>query len=115
MRISSMRTSCALVFTCCLLSLPQAKAQSRPAVIPPKLITMPRPDCSSGKSCHRAHGDVRLVLEILEDGKVGDVSCEVGESKLIDAAIAAAQQAEFTPGTYLGEPKNMNFVLRMKF
>ena len=92
-----------------------AEGQGRPAVIPPRLISMPNPDCRSGKSCHGEHGHVRLIVEILEDGRVGDVRGEVGNATLIDAAAEAAHQAEFTPGTYLGKPKNMSFVLNLKF
>ncbi len=110
-----MGTRSALFFICLLLPLGAAEAQSRPAVIPPKLISMPHPDCRSGKSCHGDHGVVRLIVEILEDGRVGDVRGEVGDAKLIDAATEAAHQAEFTPGTYLGKPKTMNFVLNLNF
>jgi hypothetical protein len=110
-----MRTLRALLFTGFLLPSAIAEGQTRPAVIPPKLISMPHPDCRSGQYCHGDHGGVRIVIEVLEDGRVGEVKGEVGDSKLVDAATQAAQQAEFTPGTYLGKPKDMNYVMNLKF
>jgi Gram-negative bacterial TonB protein C-terminal len=110
-----MRTSWVLLSTGFVLPLSLAGAQSRPSVIPPKLISMPAPNCKAGKSCHGNHGEVRLIVEILEDGKVGDVKAELGDVKLVDAAIEAASQAEFSPGTVLGKPMNMNFVLNLNF
>jgi hypothetical protein len=110
-----MRTFCALLFGGCILLLGIAEGQTRPTVIPPKLISMPHPDCRSGTSCHGEHGGVRIVMEVLEDGRVGDVKGEVGDWKLVDAATQAARQAEFTPGSYLGKPKNMNYVMNINF
>ena len=110
-----MWTYLALLFTCGILTVTPAAGQSRPAVIPPKLISMPHPDCRSGRSCHGEHGKVRLIVEIMEDGQVGDVKGEVGDWTLVDAATEAAHRAEFAPGTYLGKPKTMNFVLNLNF
>ena len=76
---------------------------------------MPPPDCRAGTSCHGAHGQVRLVLEVLESGKVGDIKVECGSSKLTSAAAEAAQQAQFDPGMALGKPQIMDFVLNLKF
>lgn len=92
-----------------------AAAQSRPAVIPPRLLSMPSPDCTAGKSCHRSHGTVRLVVEILSDGKVGSVKGEVGNPTLVDAAADAAYQAKFEPGTFLGKPQTMDYVMSLRF
>jgi TonB family protein len=90
-------------------------AQSMPSVVPPRLISMPPPDCRSGKACHRSHGQVRLVVDILEDGKVGDIRVELGDSVLADAATEAVQQAEFAAGYYLGKPQSMDVVLNFRF
>jgi TonB family protein len=91
------------------------QGQGRPPVTPPRLISIPTPDCSAGRSCHRSHGKVRLILDVLEDGKVGDIRVEEGNASLADAAAEVAQQAEFVPGTVLGKPQSMNFVLNMSF
>src|ERR1700720_2118845 len=78
-------------------------AQSMPLIVPPRLISMPTPDCGAGKPCHRTHGYVRLIVDVLEDGKVGDIRVELGDNaSLADAATAAAQQAQFVAGSYLG-------------
>jgi hypothetical protein len=90
-------------------------AQSRPPITPPRLISIPTPDCRSGKACHGSHGNVRLVLDVLEDGKVGDIRIELGKEQLVDAATEVAQQAEFVPGSFLGKPQSMNFVLNLHF
>jgi len=39
----------------------------------------------------------------------------LGDEVLVDAATAAAQQAEFVPGSYFGKPVIMNYVLTLKF
>jgi hypothetical protein len=73
------------------------------------------PDCGSGKPCHGSHGPVRLIVDVLETGKAGDIRAEIGNAVLVDAAIAAAQQAEFVPGSYEGKPTSMNYVLTLHF
>jgi hypothetical protein len=87
----------------------------RPPVTPPRLISLPTPDCKAGKPCHGSHGEVRLVVDVLETGKVGDIRAEVGKDVLVEAATAAAQQAEFVPGSYEGKPVMMNYVLKIHF
>jgi hypothetical protein len=79
------------------------------------LISIPTPDCGEGKPCHHSHGAVRLIVDVLENGKPGDIRAEVGKEVLVEAATVAAQQAEFVPGTYLGKPAMMNYVLTMHF
>ncbi|MBB5338316.1 energy transducer TonB [Tunturiibacter gelidoferens] len=91
------------------------EAQSMPSVVPPRLISMPAPDCRAGKACHHTHGQVRLIVDVLEDGKVGDIRVELGDSTLAEAATAAVQQAEFAAGYYLGKPQSMDVVLNFKF
>jgi Gram-negative bacterial TonB protein C-terminal len=90
-------------------------AQGRPPVLPPRLISIPTPDCKSGKACHGNHGQVRLIIDVLETGKAGDIRAEVGDSALVDAATAAAQQAEFVPGSFQGKPTLMSYVLTLTF
>ena len=76
---------------------------------------MPTPDCKSGKPCHGSHGQVRLIIDVLENGKAGDIRAEIGNEVLVDAAMAAAQQAEFVPGSYFGKPAIMDYVLTIHF
>jgi hypothetical protein len=94
--------------------LAQMRAQ-RPPVTPPRLISLPTPDCKAGKPCHGSHGEVRLIIEVLENGKPGDIRAEIGDGVLVDAATATAQQAEFVPGSYFGKPAVMNYVLLLRF
>ncbi|WP_158941450.1 energy transducer TonB [Granulicella sp. S190] len=90
-------------------------AQSRPLMVPPRLISVLAPDCRSGKACHGEHGHVRLIVDILEDGKVGDIKVELGNATLADAATLAVQQAEFLPGYFQGKPQSMDFVVNLRF
>ena len=109
-----MRQICAAVVLFLVAPLTHLCAQ-RPPITPPRLISIPAPDCGAGKPCHHSHGAVRLVIDVLENGKAGDIRAEVGEGALVDAATAAAQQALFVPGSYLGKPAVMNYVLTMHF
>jgi hypothetical protein len=109
-----MRKTCAAFVLFLVAPLPGLRAQ-RPPIIPPRLISIPPPDCKSGKPCHGSHGEVRLIIDVLENGKAGDIRAEIGPEVLVDAATAAAQQAEFVPGSYLGKPTVMNYVLLLRF
>jgi hypothetical protein len=94
--------------------LSQLGAQ-RPPILPPRLISLPTPDCRAGKACHGSHGQVRLIVDVLENGKPGDIRAELGSAVLVDAATAAVQQAEFTPGYFFGKPVQMNYVVTLRF
>jgi len=90
-------------------------AQSKPPVLPPRLISLPVPDCRAGKPCHHNHGEVRLIVDVLENGKAGDIRAEIGDGILVETATEMAQQAEFVPGSFFGKPTVMNYVLTIKF
>jgi hypothetical protein len=109
-----MHQICATLVLFLVEPLAQLHAQ-RPPVTPPRLISLPLPDCKSGRPCHGSHGQVRLIIDVLENGKAGDIRAELGSDVLVDAATAAAQQAEFVPGSYLGKPTMMNYVLTLHF
>jgi hypothetical protein len=109
-----MRQICAGLVLFLVAPLAQLRAQ-RPPVTPPRLISIPAPDCKAGKPCHGSHGHVRLIIDVLENGKAGDIRAELGNDVLVDAATAAAQQAEFVPGSYFGKPTMMNYVLTLHF
>ena|ERR1700758_401956 len=94
--------------------MPSLRAQ-RPPVLPPRLVDLPRPDCGWGKPCHGSHGEVRLIVEVLEDGKVGDIRDELGSDVLVAAATAAVQQAKFTPGYFFGKPVVMDYTVTLHF
>jgi hypothetical protein len=110
-----MRKIGAAIVLSLIAALPPLCAQGKPPVIPPRLISLPTPDCKAGKPCHGSHGHVRLIVDVLENGKAGDIRAELGEGVLVDAAIAAAQQAEFVPGSYFGKPTAMDYVLTLRF
>ena len=94
---------------------PPLSVQGKPPITPPRLISLPMPDCRSGKACHGNHGQVRLIIDVLENGKSGDIRAELGDAALVDAATTAAQQAQFVPGSYFGKPTMMNYVLTLHF
>lgn len=109
-----MRQICAALVLSLVAPLPVIQAQ-RPPITPPRLISLPTPDCSAGKPCHRSHGEVRLIIDVLENGKSGDIRVELGDGALADAATAAAQQAQFVPGSFQGKPTMMDYVLTLHF
>src|ERR1700723_3130447 len=87
----------------------------RPPILPPRLVSLPTPDCRAGKPCHGSHGEVRLIVDVLENGKAGDIRAEIGDAVLVAAAPLAVQQAEFTPGYFFGKPVLMNYVVTLRF
>ena len=109
-----MRKLYAAIVLSLIVPLAPLRAQ-RPPVLPPRLISLPVPDCGAGKPCHGSHGEVRLIVDVLENGKPGDIRAEIGDAVLVDAATAAVQQAEFTPGYFFGKPVLMNYVLTLRF
>ena len=110
-----MRKICAAIVLFLLATLPPSYAQGKPPVTPPRLISLPTPDCRAGKPCHGSHGQVRLIIDVREDGKSGDIRAELGSAVLVDAATAAAQQAQFVPGSFYGKPTAMDYVLTLHF
>jgi Gram-negative bacterial TonB protein C-terminal len=106
-----------VVSFCFVLALGgQAGSQSGiPPVVPPKVVKLVKPDCSSGNSCHGIHGIVELTVDVLTDGTVGDVTPKSGDSQLVDAAVKAARLCRFQPGTLLGKPTSMDYDLKYKF
>ena len=100
------------------LALGQSSNQTgKPPVVPPRLVHLVKPDCSTGQNCHGLHGSVVLHLDVLADGTVGEVEAtEPGADKrLVDAATAAAKQCRFEPGTFNGKPTSMTYVLKSRF
>ena len=110
-----MRKICAAIVLFLVATLPPSYAQGKPPVTPPRLISLPTPDCRAGKPCHGSHGEVRLIVDVLENGKPGDIRAELGDAVLVAAATAAVQQAQFTPGYFFGKPVLMNYVLTLRF
>ena len=98
-----------------IATLPPLCAQGKPPITPPRLISLPTPDCRAGKPCHGSHGQVRLIIDVLENGKSGDIRAELGNAVLVDAATIAAQQAQFVPGSFFGKPTAMDYVLTLHF
>jgi hypothetical protein len=109
-----MRKICAALVLSLGAPLPSLQAQ-KPIITPPRLISLPAPDCGAGKPCHGSHGRVRLIVDVLENGKPGDIRAELGDAVLVDAATAAAQQAQFVPGSFEGKPTTMDYVLTLHF
>jgi hypothetical protein len=109
-----MRQACAALVLFLVAPGARLRAQ-RPPITPPRLISLPTPDCRTGKPCHGSHGQVRLIIDVLENGKAGDIRAEIGGGVLVTAATEAAQQAEFIPGSYFGKPTVMNYVLTLHF
>lgn len=93
----------------------QANSHNRPPVVPPVLVHIVKPDCAKNTACHGIHGEVTVVVSVLEDGAVGDVTVRSGDPRLFDQAIKAAKKCTFRPGSLLGKPTNMNFNLKYEF
>lgn len=110
-----MRKTCAAIVLSLIATLPPLFAQGKPPVMPPRLISLPMPDCRAGKACHGSHGQVRLIIDVLENGRSGDIRAELGDAVLVDAATMAAQQAQFVPGSFFGKPTSMDYVLTLHF
>jgi hypothetical protein len=106
---------CAAIVLSLIATLPPLRAQGKPPITPPRLISLPKLDCRAGKACHGTHGQVRLIIDVQENGKSGDIRAELGNAVLVDAATAAAHQAEFVPGSFFGKPTNMDYVLTLHF
>jgi hypothetical protein len=56
-----------------------------------------------------------LIIDVQENGKSGDIRAELGNAVLVEAAIAAAEQAQFVPGSLFGKPTAMDYVLTLHF
>jgi len=108
-----MRKIGALVVLSLIAVSPMLHAQGR--ITPPRLINLPAPDCKPGKACHGRRGSVRLVINVQEDGQPGDIRVELGSGVLVEAATAAAQKAEFAPGSISGKPAPMDYVLTLHY
>jgi hypothetical protein len=54
-------------------------------------------------------------VDVLENGKAGDIRAEMGDAILVDAATIAAQGAQFVPGSFEGKPTSMDYVLTLHF
>jgi len=94
----------------------QAGSQSgTPPVVPPKVIKLEKPNCSSGHNCYGIHGVVELTVDVLTDGTVGDVTVKSGDPRLTDESVKAAKLCRFKPGTLLGKPTSMNYDLKYQF
>ena len=104
----------ALCASVTLVSLAHGQA-GKPPVVPPRPVKLAKPDCSDGQSCHGIHGVVVVIVDVLTDGTVGDATVDKGDPRLADAALKAAKQCRFQPGTLLGKPTSMNFDLKYQF
>ena len=89
----------ALVLSAGVTLIDRAQSQ-KPPVVPPRPIKMFKPDCGAGQSCHGIHGLVVVTVDVLTDGTVGDATVKKGDSRLVDAALKAAKQCRFQPGTF---------------
>lgn len=83
--------------------------------IPPRCIKFVKPDCSVGQACHGIHGDVVVVVTVLENGTAGEVTPRSGDPRLYDDATNAAKECRFQPGTIHGSLAIMNFDLKYEF
>jgi TonB family protein len=95
----------------------QSPPAGKPPVVGPRIVQVVKPDCSVGQSCHGIHGVVTLIVDVQTDGTAGDVDAKDagGDTRLTEAAIAAAKNCRFKPGTLNGKPTSMNLDLTYKF
>jgi TonB family protein len=106
----------AILFCASVTLVSRAQNQTgKPPVVPPHPVKLVKPDCGDGRSCHGIHGVVVVIVDVLTDGTVGDATVDKGDPRLADAALKAAKQCRFQPGTLLGKPTSMNFDLKYQF
>jgi len=101
-----------------------AVAQSRQVYKPGNGITLPvvvrevRPDYTAEAKASRIQGAVWLEVVVQDDGKVGEVRVTQSlddEHGLDKAAVAAAKQWEFKPGTKDGKPVAVAVTIQLTF
>jgi hypothetical protein len=86
-----------------------------PAVVPPRILKMVKPDCSAGQSCNDIHGEVVVAVMVEVDGSVAEATPESGDPRLFGVAKEAAKQCTFQPGMFIGKPTRMSFEVRYQF
>jgi hypothetical protein len=86
-----------------------------PPVVSPEVIDLAKPNCSAGESCHGIHGEVVVIVDVLANGQVGEVTIRSGDPRLFDDAKRAAKQCTFRPGKFRGAPTAMSYELKYLF
>jgi TonB family protein len=89
-----------------------------PGVVMPVLLTEVRPHYTAAALQAKIHGDVEMAVVVRGDGSVGDVTVTQSLDStygLDDAAVEAAQQWTFTPGTQHGRPVDVLVHVSMRF
>jgi TonB family protein len=56
-----------------------------------------------------------VTVDVLIDGTVGEATVKSGDPRLADAALQAAKQCRFEPGTFNTKPTSMNFDVKYRF
>lgn len=83
----------------------------------PVLVKETKPKYTEGAMRRKVEGVVELKVVILKDGTVRDdvIVTRSLDAELDEAAVAAARQWEFKPGTRDGEPVNVQVNIEMSF
>ena len=101
---------------CLLMTAPLVRAQIDRSLAPPHMVSRGELDCSAGKTCHGLTGAVYVVIQVLVDGSVGDVTVKSSsDPRLNDAAIDAAKRYTFQPGIRNGKPAVMTYDVHFRF
>jgi TonB family protein len=94
---------------------PPAAAAPEPVVVPPKLTHFVDAEAPPALA-ERKHAEVVLAIDVDPIGKVGAVTIvEPAGDGFDEAALAAAKQFEFAPGTADGKPVPFRITYRYKF
>jgi TonB family protein len=107
----------AVVLSVSVTLVDQAQSQTaKLPIVPPVPVKLVKPDCGDGESCHGIHGVVVVGVYVLADGTVDDATVDdKSDPRLADAALKAAKQCRFQPGTLHGKPTRMHFDLKYNF
>lgn len=82
----------------------------------PQLIKEVKPIYTKSAKDRRVEGTVELDAVILKDGTVGDVTVKSSlDDDLDQAAVTAAKQWRFKPGTKDGEPVSVQVFIELSF
>jgi periplasmic protein TonB len=84
--------------------------------VKPKPRTMSQPAYTERARAAKVEGRVRVEITVDEQGRVSSARVVAGLGHGLDeAALAAARQMTFQPGTRCGKPSRSTFVVSMKF
>jgi TonB family protein len=102
------------VITLCLM-MTTLHAQTKAVVQPPRVVSVPTPDCSQGTDCHDVSGTVVLSIGVNGDASVADVKVVSGDPRLQAPAVEAAKGGKYEPVRLNGVVTYARLTLSIRF